>query len=324
MNLTCEVMAPCRGTLYLPAHDRSASSIRGPAPPVADQPTHYAVGPRTCRRQLDAASLVPRDRTISAEPRHDLAPLRALGDSAARPEYVTARRGFCAGLRGTFARRAGFGARGDRANLEGAQTLSGLRARPALERRSLEQRATATLRGVFPRSVAQADQRRSPDPASARDGAADRELHRMARAHDHGAAPANRGPSRSSDSGAAGRGHGLPGAVQRHIAGDERRSAALRDAAQDRDAVGNRLVPQHYYHLRHPDRRDAVRARLGDAVPGRRGHGRHRQDDGRGGGRAAFQRRPPAKSRLTVAWTLSNPSLALDLICKAASSVQKS
>src|SRR5262249_50943859 len=66
-----------------------------------------------------------------------------------------------------------------------------------------------------------------------------------------------------------------------------------------------RLVPQHHYHLRHPDRRDAVRARLGDAVPGRRGHGRHRQDDGRGGGRAAFRRRPPAKSRLTVAWMLS-------------------
>src|SRR5262249_9271125 len=201
MNLTCEVMAPCRGALYLPAHARSASSIRGPAPPGADQATHYAVGPRTCRRQLDAASLVPRDRTISAEPRHDLAPLRALGDSAARPEYVTARRGFCAGLRGTFARGAGFGARGDRANLEGAQTLSGLRARPTF-------------------------------------------------------------------------------------------------------------------------RRDAVRARLGDAVPGRRGHGRHRQDDGRGGGRGAFRRRPPAKSRLTVAWMLSNPSLALDLTCKAASSVQ--
>src|SRR5262249_15931781 len=67
---------------------------------------------------------------------------------------------------------------------------------------------------------------------------------------------------------------------------------------------------------------DAVRARLGDAVPGRRGHGRHRQDDGHGGGRAAFRRRPPAKSRLRVAWTLSNPSLALDLICKAANSVQ--
>src|SRR5215467_16093162 len=83
MNLTCEVMAPCRGTLYLPTHDRSASSIRGSAPPLADQPTHDAVGPRTCRGQLDAASLVPRDRTISAEPRHDPAPLRALGDSTA-------------------------------------------------------------------------------------------------------------------------------------------------------------------------------------------------------------------------------------------------
>src|SRR5262249_14996093 len=190
MTWPCEVRAPCRGTPYLPPHDRSASSIRGPAPPLADQPTHDAVRPRARRRQLNAASLVPRDRTITAEPRHDPAPLRALGDSAARPEYVTARRGFCAGLRGTFARGAGFGARGD--------------------------------------------------------------------------------------------------------------------------------------DLRHPDRRDAVRARLGDAVPGRRGHGRHRQDDGRGGGQAAFRRRPPAKSRLTVAWTLSNPSLALDLICKAASSVHKS
>src|SRR5262249_13267145 len=145
MNLTCEVMAPCRGTLYLPAHDRSASCIRGPAPPLADQPTHDAVGPRTCRRQLDAASLVPRDRTISAQPRHDPAPLRAPEDPAARPAYLTARGGFGAGLRGTFARRAGFGARGDRANPEGAQALSGLRTRPALERRSLEQRAAATL-----------------------------------------------------------------------------------------------------------------------------------------------------------------------------------
>src|SRR5262249_414374 len=145
MNLTCEVMAPCRGTPYLPPHDRSASSIRGPAPPLADQPTHDAVRPRARRRQLNAASLVPRDRTITADPRNDPPPLRALGDAAARPEYFPARRGFGAGLRGTFARGAGFGARGDRANPEGAQALSGLRARPALERRSLEQRAAATL-----------------------------------------------------------------------------------------------------------------------------------------------------------------------------------
>jgi transcriptional regulator with XRE-family HTH domain len=59
------------------------------------------------------------------------------------------------------------------------------------------------------------------------------------RAHDHGPPPANRGPRRSGNSGAAGGGHGLPRAVQRHGAGDERRPAALRDAAQDRDAVGD-------------------------------------------------------------------------------------
>src|SRR5262249_16151973 len=105
---------------------------------------------------------------------------------------------------------------------------------------------------------------------------------------------------------------GYPAPDQRNIGGNERRPAALRDAAQDRDAVWDRLVPQHHHDLRHPDRRDAVRARLGDAVPGRRGHGRHRQEDGRGGGRATFRRRPSAKSWLTVAWMLSNPSLACE------------
>src|SRR5437660_5852741 len=145
MNLTCEVMAPGCGARYLPRHDRSAGSIRGAAPPLADRPTHDAVGPRARRQQLDATSLVPRDGTIAAEPRHDPASLRAPGDSPARPEHVAARRGLRTGLRGTLARRAGFGARGDRADPEGAQALSGLRARPALERRALEQRAAATL-----------------------------------------------------------------------------------------------------------------------------------------------------------------------------------
>src|SRR5215470_5473568 len=97
-NLTCEVMARGSGAPYAARDDRSAGSVRGTAPPMADDAAHDAVGPCARRRQFDAASLLSRDRTIAAEPRDDPAPRRAPGDSAARPEHAAAGRRFCAGV----------------------------------------------------------------------------------------------------------------------------------------------------------------------------------------------------------------------------------
>ena len=65
--------------------------------------------------------------------------------------------------------------------LEGAQALSRLRGRPALECRDVEFRPAPTLRGLFGGPHAPAGQRRAPHPASGGHGAADRELWRVAR-----------------------------------------------------------------------------------------------------------------------------------------------
>src|SRR5262249_13860380 len=97
-NLTCDVMARGSGAPYAGRDDRSAGSVRGTAPPMADDAAHDAVGPRARRRQFDPPSLLSRDRTIAAQPRDDPAPCRAPGGSAARPEHAAAGRRFRAGV----------------------------------------------------------------------------------------------------------------------------------------------------------------------------------------------------------------------------------
>src|SRR5262249_13067371 len=68
-NLTCEVMARGSGARYAGCDDRSSGSVRGAAPPMADDATQDAVGPRARRRQFDPPSFLSRDRTIAAQPR---------------------------------------------------------------------------------------------------------------------------------------------------------------------------------------------------------------------------------------------------------------
>src|SRR5262245_17667595 len=103
-------MAPRSCAPYAPDDDCPAGAIRSAAPPVADDAAHDAVGPRARRRQLDATSVLSRDRALAAEPRDDYVPRRAPGDPAARPEHPAAGRGLRTGVCRELACRAGIGA----------------------------------------------------------------------------------------------------------------------------------------------------------------------------------------------------------------------
>ena len=70
--------------------------------------------------------------------------------------------------------------RGDRADTGGTQAVSGLRARPALERRSVQQRTAAALYRLLARPSGATDQCRAAYAASARPRAANRQPRRVA------------------------------------------------------------------------------------------------------------------------------------------------
>ena len=216
------------------AHDRKTASLWGAAPSLAPGSSYDAGGPGAGGEQLDPPPVVPRNRARAAEPGYDPAPGRASPGSVARSEHAAAGGGVRARVRRTLARRARIRQARDRQNSPGAQTLSRVRPRPALESRSVQQRAAATLRGLRPGAVAQADQRGSAGFASAWIGAANRQLRRVARAYDHGAAPADGNAARSCHSGPAGGGHELSGPFGRRGAHRLGRSTALCDALADR------------------------------------------------------------------------------------------
>jgi hypothetical protein len=200
--------------------------------PQPERPRMHRPGPGG--EQLDPPPLVPRNRARAAEPGYDSAFGRASSGSAARPEHAVAGGGFRARVRRTLALGTRSREARNRQNSPGPQTLSGVRPRPALESRSVQQRAAATLRGVRPGAVTQADQRGSADFASAWTGAANRQLRRMALAYDPGSAPADGNAARSCRSGPAGGGHDLSGPFRRCGAGRLGRSTALCDALADR------------------------------------------------------------------------------------------
>ena len=116
-----------------------------------------------------------------------------------------------AGFSGALARGVRGGENRDRRHPSGAQALSRLRGRPALECRDVEFRLAPTLRGLFGRSHAPASQCRAPHPASGRHGVEDRELRGLARPYVERASPADRRPRRFVPAGAVRRGLGLSG-----------------------------------------------------------------------------------------------------------------
>ena len=144
---------------------RHAIARMAPAPPV--EPAR----PLGRSRGFDAPPQLRRDRPRDAEPQNCASPGRSARRAAARTQLLAHGRRLRADVRREPAGRPGDGggARGGRADPEGARAVSGARGRPALEPAVSQRRSwCAAADGHRPRTAAAASQCAARKPAPPR------------------------------------------------------------------------------------------------------------------------------------------------------------